>query len=79
MESSSREILSAREQEICRDKLAKFKGAARVYFTHLDFLYPNRQIDRRIIEQLKRDFDGEGYIRQEPKNRIPAIIDSSIL
>lgn len=79
METSSPESLAAIEQRIASDKLAKFKGAARVSFQHLEFLHPTRQIDRKTIRQLIRDFDGEGCIREEPSHRIPIIADNSIL
>jgi hypothetical protein len=35
------------------------------------------QVDKRIIEQLKRYFEGQGCMSQS--NRIPAIIDDSTL
>jgi hypothetical protein len=79
MQNSSTEILSAREKRILRDKLANFKGTARVAITHLEFPHPSRQIDRKIIEQLLRDFDGEGCRPEEPDHRIPAIIEDSVL
>lgn len=79
METSSQEDLTAIEQRIASDKLAKFTGAARVSIQHLEFQYPTRQIDRKAIRQLIRDFDGEGYIREEPSHRIPVIVDNSIL
>ena len=46
---------------------------------HLDFPHPCRQINRKVIEQLKRDFEGEGCIKDEQSHRIPAIIEDSIL
>jgi hypothetical protein len=79
MESLSSETLTAIEQRIARDKLAKFKGAARVSIHNLDFPHPIRGIDKKAIQQLIRDFDGEGCIRAEPSHRIPAVIDNSIL
>jgi hypothetical protein len=60
------------EQRISRDKLAKYKGTALISIAHLDFPHPSRQVDRKIIEQLKRDFEGEGCTKDEPTNRIPA-------
>lgn len=79
MEASSLGSLTAIEQSIASDKLAKFKGAARVLIQHLEFPRPTRQLDRKAIQQLIRDFGGEGCIREEPSHRIPAIIDNSIL
>jgi hypothetical protein len=79
MEGADQEVLTAREQRVCRDKLAKYRGSAKVWITHLDFPHPSRQIDRRVIEQLKRDFDGEGCIKERTNHRIPAIIDDSKL
>jgi hypothetical protein len=79
MEISSPENLAAIDQRIASDKLAKFKGAARVSIQHLEFPHPTRQIDRRAIRQLVRDFEGEGCIREKPSHRIPIIIDNSIL
>jgi hypothetical protein len=76
MESSDLEFLT-REQRISRDKLAKYKGLAEVSIAHLDFLHLCRQIDRKVIERLKRDFEGEGCIKDE--YRILAIIEDSIL
>lgn len=46
--------------------------------TYLDFLYPCRLVNRRIIERLKRDFEGEGYIKDKP-NRVLAMIDDQTL
>jgi Protein of unknown function (DUF3723) len=79
METSNSETLVALELKIANDKLAKFKGTARVSITHLDFPHPTRQIDDKIVKQLIRDFEGEGCIREEPSHRIPAVIDDSIL
>ena len=79
METSGLESLAAIEQRILNDKLAKFKGAARVMIEHLEFPHPIRQIDKKTIRQLVRDFDGEGCIREEPSHRIPVIMDNSIL
>ncbi|KAH6712159.1 hypothetical protein BKA61DRAFT_577258 [Leptodontidium sp. MPI-SDFR-AT-0119] len=73
------ETLAAINQRITSDKLAKFKGTARVSIRHLEFLHPTRQINRKAIRQLIRDFDGERYIREEPSHRIPVIIDNSML
>ena len=79
METSNSENLVALELKIASDKLAKFKGTARVWITHLDFPHPARQIDEKIVSQLVRDFEGEGCIREEPCHRIPAVLDNSIL
>ena len=79
METSSAESLAAIEQRIASDKLAKFKGAARVSIQHLEFPHPTRPIDRKAIRQLIREFDGEGCIREEASHRIPVVIDNSIL
>lgn len=79
METSNSETLIALEQKITSDKLAKFKGTARVSITHLDFPHPARQIDEKIITQLVRDFEGEGCIREEPCHRIPAVMDDLVL
>jgi len=79
METSNSETLVALELKIANDKLAKFKGIARVSITYLDFLHLTRQIDDKIVKQLIRDFKGEGCIREEPSYRIPAVINNSIL
>ena len=79
MEGPGRDTISAREEMITRDKLANFKGSCRIFIKHLEFPHPSRQIDSRIIEQLQRDFDGEGCLRDEPSNRVPVIIDDSTL
>jgi hypothetical protein len=79
MDSSDPEFLTTREQGISTDKLAKYKGSAEVSIAHLDFPHPCRQIDRKVIERLKRDFEGEGCIKDKQINRIPAIIEDSIL
>ncbi|CZT53525.1 uncharacterized protein RSE6_15146 [Rhynchosporium secalis] len=79
MFTSSPESLAAIEQRIAIDKLAKFKGAARVSIRNLEFPHPSRQIDRKAIRQLTREFDGEGCIREEQSHRIPAVIDASTL
>jgi hypothetical protein len=67
--------LTAREQRISTDKVAKYKGTAQVAFENLSFPHPYRQIDRKIFERLKRDFEGEGCIKAA--NRIPAVIDDA--
>jgi hypothetical protein len=54
MEGSDPELITTIEQRISRDKLAKYKGSAQVSIAHLDFPYPCRQIDRKVIEQLKK-------------------------
>lgn len=79
METSNLESLATREKRIANDKLSNFKGAARVSIQHLEFPCPTRQIDRRAIRQLIRDFDGEGCNREKLSHRIPAIINNSIL
>lgn len=79
MEVLDPEILSALEQKISKDKLSKYKGTARISLEHLHFPHPCRQVDYRIIYQLKRDFEGEGCIKDDPNNRVPAVIDDEIL
>ncbi|KAH8674430.1 hypothetical protein BGZ60DRAFT_403952 [Tricladium varicosporioides] len=79
MESSDPESQVTIERRISKDKLAKYKGSALVAIAHLAFPHPCRQVDRKIIEQLKRDFEGEGCKIEEPNNRIPAIIDDPTL
>jgi Protein of unknown function (DUF3723) len=70
-------LLNAREERISADKLAKYRGSARVSIEHLEFPHPCRQIDTKVIKRLIRDFEGEGCIKET--NRIPAIIDDSTL
>lgn len=70
-------LLAAREERISNDKRAKYRGSAQVSIEHLDFPHPCRHIDTKVIEQLIRDFEGEGCIKDT--NRIPAIIDDSVL
>jgi hypothetical protein len=77
MEAQAPEILTAREQRISRDKIEKYKGTARVFIEHLTFPHPCRQVDSKIVERLKRDFEGEGCLKTT--NRIPAIIDDTTL
>jgi hypothetical protein len=79
MEGSDPEILAALEQKISEDKHAKYKGTAQISIEHLDFPHPCRQVDKKIIEQLKRDFEGEGCIKDQPNNWIPAVIHDSTL
>ena len=79
MEGIGYEAVTTREEGICRDELANYKGSAQVWITHLDFPHPIRQIDRRVITQLKRDFDGEGCIKTRPEHRVPAVIGESML
>ncbi|CAG8981747.1 hypothetical protein HYALB_00013360 [Hymenoscyphus albidus] len=79
MQNAGTEVLSGRDKRILYDKLANFKGTARIAIKHLTFPYPSRQIDRKIIEQLLRDFKGEGCRPEEPDHRIPAIVDDSVL
>jgi hypothetical protein len=67
------------EQRISSDKLTKYKGTALVLIAHLHFPFPCRQVDKKVVDQLKRDFEGEGGIKDLPINRVPAIIDQSIL
>ena len=73
------ENLDPIDQRIAKDKNAMYRGTARVSITHLDFPHTYRQIDRKVIAQLKRDFEGEGCNKDEPANRIPAIIDDATL
>lgn len=79
MQNTGTEALSAREESILHDKLANFKGTARIAIKHLAFPHPSRQIDRKIIDQLLRDFEGEGCRPEEPDHRIPAIVDDLVL
>jgi hypothetical protein len=79
MKNIGTEALGAREERILHDKLANFKGTARIAIKHLAFPYPSRQIDRKIIDQLLRDFEGEGCKPEEPDHRIPAVVDNSVL
>jgi Protein of unknown function (DUF3723) len=79
MASSDPESQVTIDQTISRDKLAKYKGTAVVWIAHLHFPNPCRQVDRKVIKQLKRDFEGEGCIREKPTNWVPAIIDEPTL
>lgn len=79
MEGSDHEALIALEQKISEDKSAKYMGTAEIFIKHLEFPHPCRKIDWKIVDQLVRDFDGEGCIRDQPVNRIPAVISNSIL
>lgn len=79
MEGFNPEVLSSLEQRIFKDKLACYKGTAQIGFDHLYFPQPCRQFDRKIVDQLKKDFDGEGYKRDKTENRISAIIKNSLL
>jgi hypothetical protein len=79
METLNSETLIALKLKITSNKLAKFKGIARVWITYLDFPYPARQINKKIIRQLIRDFEREGCIQEEPSHRIPAVIDNLVL
>ncbi|CZR66023.1 uncharacterized protein PAC_15923 [Phialocephala subalpina] len=49
--------MESSKQRISRDKLAKYKGTAQISIAHLDFPHPCRQVDRKVIKQLKRDFE----------------------
>lgn len=79
MEGSDLDLRAALERNVSVDKLAKYKGTARISIDHLYFPHSCRQPDKRIVEQLKRDFEGEGCIKDQANNRIPAIIHDSIL
>jgi hypothetical protein len=79
IETSNSETLAAFKLKIANNKLAKFKGIARVSITYLNFLHLTRQVDNKIVKQLIKDFKGEGCIREEPIYRIPAIINNLIL
>ncbi|KAH6664606.1 hypothetical protein B0J14DRAFT_661200 [Halenospora varia] len=79
MENINPESQDSIEKRISRDRLANYKGSALVAISRLDFPHPCRQVDRKVIEQLKRDFKGEGCITEKPNNRIPAIIDDLTL
>jgi hypothetical protein len=46
---------------------------------HIAFPSPSRPVDKKIIKQLQRDFGGEGCLREELSNRVPAIIDNLTL
>lgn len=70
-------VLAARDHRVSADKHAKYRGSAQVYLEHLDFPHPCRHVDISVIEQLSRNFEGEGCMRDT--NRIPAIIDDVIL
>ena len=66
METSSSETLIALELKIANNKLNKFKGITQILITHLNFPHPTRQIDKKIIKQLIKDFKGKEYIQEEP-------------
>lgn len=78
MEPSGPEILAAIDERVARDTASNFVGTARIWIKHLKFPNPSRQIDRKIITQLKRDFDGEGCNPEKLSNRIPAIIPAPV-
>jgi hypothetical protein len=77
--SPNPEILTALEQKISEDRLAKYKGSAQILIEHLDFPYLCRKVDKRIVDQLKRDFKGEGCNSNQLINWIPAVISDSVL
>lgn len=79
MQSSIPESGITIEQRVSKDKLAKYRGTAIVSISHLHFPHPCRQVDRKVVQQLKRDFEGEGCIKDIPKNPVPAIIDEPTL
>ena len=62
--------------DISKDKAAKYLGTALVSIAHLDFSHPCGQIDRKVIEQLKRYFEGEGCMNEDISNRVPVMIDN---
>jgi hypothetical protein len=62
MDGIGHNILDSRKERISKDKCIKFKGIAKVKIIYLEFLYPNCPEDRRVVEQLKRDFDSKGCI-----------------
>jgi hypothetical protein len=62
--------------DISKDKAAKYLGTALVSIAHLTFPHPCRQIDRKVIEQLKRDFEGEGCLNEDISNGVPVMIDN---
>ncbi|RBA14416.1 hypothetical protein FPRO05_03208 [Fusarium proliferatum] len=57
-----------------------FRGTARIRFANLRFgnLCP-REPSKKITTQLKERFAGEGCLRLEPKNHIPAVISQDTL
>lgn len=79
MEGSNPETLTARDKRVSSDTAANFVGTVRVWIKHLDFPHPSRQVDPKVIAQLKRDFDGEGCNPEKLNNRIPAIIHDPML
>jgi len=62
--------------DILKDKDAKYLGTALVSIAHLTFPHPCRQIDRKVVEQLKRDFEGEGCLNEDISNGVPVMIDN---
>ncbi|KAF4451416.1 hypothetical protein F53441_5584 [Fusarium austroafricanum] len=68
------------EQQLYQDRGIYFRGTARIRFAHLRFgnLCP-REPNNKIIAQLKERFSGEGCLRLEPKNHIPAVVSQDTL
>jgi hypothetical protein len=71
--------LTAKAQKITANKLAKYRGTVKMSNGNLHFLQPYCEIDRTIVEQLKRDYEGEGCIKYEQSSWVPAIIDDTVL
>lgn len=68
------------EQQLYQDRGISFRGTARIRFAHLRFgnLCP-REPNKKITAHLKERFSGEGCLRLEPKNHIPAVISQGTL
>ncbi|KAF4344402.1 Intracellular transport USO1 [Fusarium beomiforme] len=68
------------EQQLYQDRGIYFRGTARIRFANLRFgnLCP-REPNQKIATQLKERFSGEGCLRLEPKNHIPAVISKDTL
>ncbi|KAG4276902.1 hypothetical protein FPRO04_14216 [Fusarium proliferatum] len=68
------------EQQLYHDRGIYFRGTARIRFANLRFgnLCP-REPNKKITTQLKERFSGEGCLRLEPKNHIPAVISQDTL
>jgi hypothetical protein len=79
MNYSGPELLARLEREFAEDKIANFKGTARVRISQLLFPNPIRPLNKKIRVELKRKFGREGCLQNERDCTIPAVIDDSIL
>ena len=73
------EFVDRVDQSISKQRAASYLGSARVNFQDLDFSFYSAEADPKNIKRLRAVFKRAGCFPLKTENRIPALIDPTVL